>query len=81
MKGVAAMFSLLLLGMVVAGTTVWGALALYYSNFADERTRIAIAFAFGLCGLATLAVLAAWPRRRGRAVAGFLVMFSALVVW
>lgn len=81
MKRIAAMFSLLLLGMVVAGTTVWGALALYYSDFAGERTRIAIALAFGLCGLATLGFLAAWPRWRGRAVAGFLVAFAALIVW
>lgn len=81
MKRIAAMFSLLLLGMVVAGTTVWGALALYYSDFAGERTHLAIALAFGLCGLATLGFLAAWPRWRGRAVAGFLVVFAALMVW
>lgn len=49
MKRIAATFSLLLLGMVVVGTSVWGALALYYSYFAGECTRIAIAFAFGLC--------------------------------
>ncbi len=75
------MCSLLLLGMVVAGATAWGALALYYSDFAGEWTRIAIALAFGLCGLATLAVLAAWPHWRGRAVAGFLVVFAAVIVW
>jgi hypothetical protein len=69
-----------LLGLVVAGMTAWGALALYYSDVESASLRWALAGAFSLSGLA--AILAIALRRQYRkAILGFLVLFAVLVAW
>jgi hypothetical protein len=70
----------LLLGLVLAAMTGWGALALYYSDLESAGVRTALAFGFGLFGLASLVgfTLKRWRRL---ALAGFLVAFVLLVAW
>lgn len=70
--------ALVLLGVVVAGMTLWGALALYYSD--PGALHLALAVAYGVCGLATLIGLAA-SRWRRRAVVCFAVVVAALLGW
>jgi Domain of unknown function (DUF4105) len=65
------------LGLAVAGATVWGALALYYSELAGEPVRIGLAAAFALGTLAAFGLL----RNRRRTLLGFLVAFAILLVW
>jgi hypothetical protein len=65
------------LGLAVAGATVWGALALYYSELADEPVRIALAAAFALGTLLAFGLL----RNRRRTLLGFLVAFAILLLW
>lgn len=57
---------------------VWGMLALYYSGPAGFR--LALAEAYGLCGLGALIGLA-MQRWRRKATAGFFVIFAILVIW
>jgi hypothetical protein len=65
------------LGLAVAGATVWGALALYYSELAGEPVRIGLAAAFALGTLLAFGLL----RNRRRTLLGFLVAFAILLVW
>jgi uncharacterized protein DUF4105 len=67
----------IVVGLVVAGTTAWGAAAIYYSNLprASLRSGLALAFVVGTA-LAFLLL----PRRR-RTLAGFAVVFVLLVTW
>jgi hypothetical protein len=57
--------------------TAWGAGALYYSALPGQRLRAILA---AILVAATILAFAALPRRR-RTLAGFLVVFAALVVW
>lgn len=69
-----------LLGLLVAGMTAWGTLALYYSDLESASLRSALAGGFSLAGLAAMAGVFL-RRQRGRAILGFLVLFALLVVW
>jgi hypothetical protein len=68
---------LVCLGLVVAGATLWGALALYYSDLPGEPLRIGLAAAFGLGTPLAFALL---PNRR-RTLLGFAAAFAVLLVW
>jgi len=57
--------------------TVWGALAIWYSNLSESYVRTSLA---GLFVLATLLAFVFLPRRL-RTLAGFLVVFAGIVVW
>lgn len=72
---------LLLLGLVIAGGTGWGALALHYLAPGPSGVRLVLAWIFGVLGLATLVSLA-FPRFRrnvilvfGAAFVGVLLVF------
>jgi hypothetical protein len=68
-------------GLVLAGATGWGALALYYLAPGSEGVRTALAWSFAALGLVTLAGLAV-RRLRWWAALGFVVAFGlVLVVW
>ncbi len=68
---------LVCLGLAVAGATVWGALALYYSDLPGEPLRIALAAAFALGTLGAFLFL----RDRRRTLLGFGVAFAILLAW
>jgi len=76
-KGVVRVVFRLVAGAILLGMTIWGALAIYYSNIASVgfRTVLSSAFAFGTM----MGLLFVRPRRR--AILGFLVVFAVLVVW
>ena len=63
------------LGLAVAGATVWGALALYYSDLPGEPVRIAFATAFALGTLLAFVLL------RRRTLIGFGVAFGGVLLW
>lgn len=67
----------LLAGLVVAGMTAWSAGALFYSGPGGPRTRAVLA---AVCMAATALAFVLLPRR-GRTLAGFVVVFAALVAW
>src|SRR5262249_37798073 len=64
-------------GVMLLGMTIWGALALYYSDFASVGVRTALSGAFVLG--TTIGLLFIRPRRR--ALVGFLIVFTGIVVW
>jgi hypothetical protein len=66
----------LVLGVVVAGMTAWGAGAIYYAPVPEPTARAALALAFAV-GTALAFLLL--PRRR-RTLVGFAVLFALLVV-
>ena len=68
----------MLLGVLVAGVTLWGALALYYAE--PDGLHTTLALGYGLCGLATLIGLA-MSRWRRRAVVCFAIVVAALLGW
>jgi hypothetical protein len=68
---------MLLGGLVVAAMTAWGAAALYYSRPGGSRAGAVLAVAFVVAAALAFSLL---PRRR-RTLAGFLLVFAALVVW
>jgi hypothetical protein len=57
--------------------TAWGAMAIWYSNFAGGYVRAGLA---GLFALATLLAFVFFPRRL-RTLAGFIVVFAGIVAW
>ena len=65
------------LGLAVAGATVWGALALYWSDLPGEPLRIGLATGFAL---GTLLAFVFLPGRR-RTLLGFCVAFAILLAW
>ena len=65
------------LGLAVAGATVWGALALYYSDLPGEPLRIGLAAAFGLGTVLASVCL----RSRRRTLLGFGAAFAILLAW
>ena len=66
-----------ILSVVVALMTGWATLAIYYSNLPGEYLRIGLA---GLFAFATAAAFLFLPKR-GRTLAGYIVVFAVLVVW
>jgi hypothetical protein len=75
--GVARVVFRLVAGVMVLGMTIWGALAIYYSEIATVGVRTALSSAFALG--TTVGLLFVRPRRR--AILGFLGVFTVLVVW
>jgi hypothetical protein len=70
-------FGFACLGLAVAGATVWGALAIYFSDLWVEPLRIGLAAAFGLGTSFAFVCL----RRRRRTLLGFGVAFAILLAW
>ncbi len=69
-----------LIGLLVAGLTIWGALALWFAAPAGDGIRAALAVGFGVFGASGL--LAAVVRRRLMApLLGFAIAFGALLAW
>lgn len=69
-----------LIGLLVAGLTIWGALALWFAMPAVVGIRVALAVGFGVLGVACL--LATVIRRRLVApLLPFAIAFGALLVW
>ena len=66
-----------LLGVILLGMTAWGALAIYYSTLSSLALRTGLSVTFTLGAVAGL--LFVRPRRR--AVYGFLIVFTALLLW
>lgn len=75
--GVARVVFRIVAGAMLLAMTIWGALAIYYSDLATIgfRTALSSAFVFGTM----MGLLFVHPRRR--AILGFLVVFAVLVVW
>lgn len=66
-----------LAGLAVAGMTAWSAGAIYYSDLLGPRLRVVLALTFvAATGLAFLLL-----RRPRHTLAGFLVVFAALLAW
>jgi len=75
-----AVIGWLLLCFSVAGMTLWGTLALYFSDIDHALIRSGLAGLFGLWGLvAMLAIALGW--RRVGVTLGFLALFAVLVAW
>jgi hypothetical protein len=70
---------LALLGLLLAASAVWGALALYFFDLRSEALRIGLAATFAAAALVALAGLAV-RRWRWRAAGAYLVLF-AIVLW
>jgi hypothetical protein len=80
-RRIGAIVALGVAGLVLAGATGWGALALYYLAPGSEGVRTALAWSFAVFGLVTLAGLAV-RRLRWWATLGFAAAFGlVLVVW
>jgi hypothetical protein len=71
----------LLLGVVLAAMSGWGALALYYSDLPGHSLRSGLAVAFALAGLVAMVVALAPRRWRRKFLAGFLALFAVLLAW
>ena len=67
----------IVIGVAVTVMTVWGMLAIYYSDIPDATQRTLFA---GLCGLATVSAFIVLPNRR-RTLIFFIAAFAALIVW
>lgn len=67
---------LFVVGLVAAGLTAWGTLAIYYSNLPASLRPVAAA-AFPLAALA----IAWFVRPPGHALLSFLTLFVAIAIW
>jgi hypothetical protein len=80
-SGIGRVVALIVAGLVLAGATAWGALALYYLAPGSRGVRTGLAGSFAALGLVTLAGLAV-RRLRWWAALGFVVALGlVLVVW
>ena len=80
MKRAITVLALLLLALLIIASAGWGALALYYSGPQAPVLHAGLAGTFALAAL--LAVTALGFRRwRWRALAGYLVLFAAVLAW
>jgi hypothetical protein len=68
--------SYLVLGLAIALTTLWSALALWYRLPFPEIVRYLAAGSFGLLGL--LVIIALFGRWRIRALAAFIIAFGSV---
>jgi hypothetical protein len=66
-----------LVGLLVIGMVGWGALAIYYSDLSTDVLRLSLAVCLAA---GTFGAFAFLPNRR-RTLAGFVVVFVALVAW
>jgi len=69
-----------LLMLFVVGLSGWGVLAIYYGDSATSNWQTVLAVLFGLAGAATSTGLFVHGWRL-RAVAGFSILFIAVLVW
>ncbi len=69
-----------LLGLLVAGLTIWGALALWFMVPAGDGIRVALAVGFGVLGAGGL-LLAVVRRRLMAPLLPSAVGFGALLAW
>jgi hypothetical protein len=71
---------LFVLGILLASMTLWGALALHYSDLANPILRHGLTGAFSLAGLA--AIIALFLRHlRWKATFAHLALFAVLLAW
>ena len=77
MHRITARVGIILITIIVTGMTVWGSLAIYYSDLPGQTLRVCSA---GLFGLGILCAFIILPNRR-RTVVLFLAVFAALVAW
>src|SRR5262249_31340480 len=66
-----------LIGCILLGMIIWGALAIYYSNLSSVSLRTILSWAFALRSIAVLLFL----RPRRRAVFVFLTVFAGVLLW
>ena len=64
-------------GVLLLGMTIWGALAIYYSDLVSATFRTALSVVFVVGALVVLFFV----RPHRRAVLGFLIVFSGIVAW
>ncbi|NOT12550.1 MAG: DUF4105 domain-containing protein [Methylococcaceae bacterium] len=70
----------ILMGLFLIGTTLWGALAVYFGNSHSGTIQMTVAAGFGFFGLATLICLG-FPRWRERLLPACLILFTAILTW
>src|SRR6266550_2239372 len=80
MRWIGRLVLVLLISVVMAAMTAWGALAIYYSNLPGEGLRTILAAVFTLFGVAML-VWYLLSAKRFRPCFAFLAMFLLLVAW
>src|SRR6266850_3345406 len=80
MRWIGRLVLVLLISVVMAAITAWGALAIYYSNLPGEGLRTILAAVFTLFGVAML-VWYLLSAKRFRPCFAFLAMFLLLVAW
>ena len=71
---------LLLLGLLIAASGIWGALSLAYTGPGEASLRTALACALAAASLLAMMALAS-RRWRWRAALGYAVLFGALLGW
>ena len=74
------LLALLLLSVVGIGATVWGVLAIHYSDISRDGLRAALAVAFAVFGVLALGA-SIHPRTRWWAAAAFALVFLLLLAW
>lgn len=67
----------IIIGFILLGMLLWGALAIYYSNIPSASLRTALSWAFALGSIAALLLLRPWRR----AVGVFLTVFAGVLLW
>jgi hypothetical protein len=80
-KRTAAWVGLLLLGLVILGTALWGVLALFYFDHANPALRTALAAAYGVASLVALALFIARSRRWHAFLAQLALFGIVLACW
>lgn len=71
---------LILMALLLAALTVWGALAIYFGDSHTSTVQTALAVVFGLTGMVAMGGVFS-PRSRRRLVGGYLMLFIVLLVW
>lgn len=80
MKWIGRALIILLLSIVLAAMTAWGALAIYYSNLPGEGLRTILAVLFAFFGIALL-IWYLFSTKRTRPCFIFFAVFLLLVAW
>jgi hypothetical protein len=80
MKWIGRALIILLLSILLAAMTAWGALAIYYSNLPGEGLRTILAALFAFFGIALL-IWYLFSTKRTRPCLTFFVVFLLLVAW
>jgi hypothetical protein len=80
MKWIGRALVILLLSILLAAMTTWGALAIYYSNLPGEGLRTILAALFAFFGIALL-IWYLFSTKRTRPCFTFFAVFLLLVAW